>query len=189
MAKNDLKEYRIWKSMKSRCYSACHKKSSYQQKGIIVCDEWKNSFDKFYKEMGPILSNNHSLDRINNDGNYCKENCRWATAEIQTKNRGNFNLNYEYNGKTLCLKDWAKEFNIKYTTLYLRIYQEKLTFEEAINREKRANKIYSIQGHTGTIYQLCEIFGIKPRIVYDRVHYGWDIEKAIITPKKIIKKI
>ena len=189
MAKKDLKEYRIWKAMKSRCYSPCLKHLSYQQKGIIVCDEWKNSFDKFYEDMGPIPSNNHSLDRINNNGNYCKKNCRWSTAEMQTKNRGNFNLNYEYNGETLCLKDWAKKFKIKYTTLYLRIYQEKLTFEEAINREKRANKIYSIQGHTGTIYQLCEIFNTKPHMVYDRVCSGWDIEKAIVTPKRIIKKI
>lgn len=76
MAKKDLKEYRIWKAMKSRCYSQCLKHLSYQQKGIIVCDEWKNSFDKFYEDMGPIPSNNHSLDRINNNGNYCKENCR-----------------------------------------------------------------------------------------------------------------
>lgn len=189
MAKKDLKEYGIWKAMKSRCYSPCLKHLSYQQKGIIVCDEWKNSFDKFYEDMGPIPSNNHSLDRINNNGNYCKENCRWATAEIQTKNRGNFNLNHEYNGETLCLKDWAKKFKIKYTTLYLRIYKEKLTFEEAINREKRANKIYSIQGYTGTIYQLCEIFNTKPHMVYDRVFRGWDIEKAIVTPKRIIKKI
>lgn len=189
MAKKDLKEYRIWKGMKARCYSPCLKHLSYQQKGIIVCNEWKNSFDKFYEDMGPILSNDHSLDRINNNGNYCKENCRWATAEMQTKNRGDFNLNYEYNGKTLCLKDWAEEFKIKYTTLYLRIYQEGLTFEQAINREQRANKIYTIKEYTGTIYQLCEIFKIKPHTVYDRVHSGWDIERAITTPKRIIKKI
>ena len=50
MAKKDLKEYRIWKAMKSRCYAPCLKHLSYQQKGIIVCDEWKNSFDKFYED-------------------------------------------------------------------------------------------------------------------------------------------
>ena len=98
MAKKDLKEYRIWKAMKSRCYAPSLKHLSYQQKGIIVCDEWKNSFDKFYEDIGPIPSNNHSLDRINNNGNYCKENCRWADDHVQGYNRRISNLNTS--GKT-----------------------------------------------------------------------------------------
>ena len=93
MAKKDLKEYRIWKAMKSRCYAPCLKHLSYQQKGIIVCDEWKNSFDKFYEDMGPIPSNNHSLDRINNNGNYCKENCRWVTRSVSNFNRRKLDKN------------------------------------------------------------------------------------------------
>ena len=189
MAKNDLKEYRIWKGMKSRCYAPCLKNTTYQIKGIVVCDEWKNSFEKFYEDMGPIPSNNHSLDRIDNDGNYCKDNCRWTTADIQCKNRGSFNLNYTYNNKTMCLKDWAKYFKIKYSTLYLRIFQEGLTFEQAINREQRANKIYKIGDYSGTIYELCEIFHIKPCLVYDRVHRGWEVEQSILTPKLHTKKI
>ena len=89
MAKKDLKEYRIWKAMKARCYAPCLKHLSYQQKGIIVCDEWKNSFDKFYEDMGPIPSNKYSLDRINPDKDYTPSNCQWI---LKTENSRKGNL-------------------------------------------------------------------------------------------------
>ena len=127
MAKKDLKEYRIWKAMKSRCYAPCLKHLSYQQKGIIVCDEWKNSFDKFYEDMGPIPSNKHSLDRINNNGNYCKENCRWATAEQQANNKRN-NIRIKINDKILSVKELSTLTNLSKRCLYKRIGLNKTNF-------------------------------------------------------------
>jgi len=131
------KEYRAWKAMKARCYSPCNKKmGKYQAMNIQVCDRWLNSFENFMDDMGFSPSKDHSLDRIDPKKGYTPENCRWATWKTQSSNRGDFNLIYEHKGKSMILKDWAKKLNIKYTTLYQRIFRSKMSFEEAINYSK-----------------------------------------------------
>lgn len=81
-------EYNSWHNMKSRCNN---KKfvyyKNYGGRGIKVCQEWSNSFLAFYNDMGAKPSLKHSLDRIDNEGNYEKINCRWATASEQAQNR------------------------------------------------------------------------------------------------------
>ena len=131
------KEYRAWKAMKARCYSPCNKKmGKYQAMNIQVCDHWLNSFENFMDDMGFSPSKDHSLDRIDPEKDYTPENCRWATWKTQSSNRGDFNLIYEYKGESMILKDWAKKLNIKYTTLYQRIFRSKMSFKEAINYSK-----------------------------------------------------
>ena len=76
----------------------------------------------------------HTIDRINPRGDYCPENCRWATWDIQAKNRGSFNRIITYKGKTQCLKDWAKEYGIHYQTLVARVKNfPQLSFEEILH--------------------------------------------------------
>jgi hypothetical protein len=79
--------YRVWRAMHRRCidtkYHAYHR---YGGRGIKVCPEW-HDFGQFVVDMAPIPKGCW-LDRINNDGNYCKENCRWATPKVQANNRG-----------------------------------------------------------------------------------------------------
>lgn len=133
MRKANIKEYRIWKNMKSRCYAPCNKNMGrYQKIGVIVCDEWKNSYEQFAKDMGKIPSNEHTIERIDTEGNYEPSNCKWIHKTEQSKNRGAFNRRYSYNGVVKNLKDWARHFGIKYTTLYMRIRRGS-SFEESIN--------------------------------------------------------
>jgi len=80
--------YVTWESMKCRCYNPNYVRfKNYGGRGITVCEEWKNNFEKFYEDMGDPPTLQHTLDRKNNDGGYSKENCKWSTKKEQANNR------------------------------------------------------------------------------------------------------
>lgn len=104
--------YRAWDSMKRRCKNPTTKfYENYGGRGITFCDEWQN-FEPF---RDWALSNGYrkglTLDRIDNDGNYCPQNCRWVDMYTQSRNKRN-NKWLSLNGKTMILSDWAKELNV-----------------------------------------------------------------------------
>lgn len=113
--------YRIFHNMKTRCYN----KNYYQYKdwggrGIVICDEWLNDFMSFYDwSMEHGYQDNLTIDRINVDGNYEPNNCRWVDMKTQNRNKHN-NACITYNGKTQTIMDWAKELNLKHNTIYQR---------------------------------------------------------------------
>lgn len=113
------KTYTIWMGMLQRCFNS---KSRYYycygKRGITVCKRWKK-FENFLKDMGetPIYL---QLDRIKNDKNYCKSNCRWVTRKEQQRNKRTNHL-ISYNNKQQCLSAWAEETGICAGTLLKRI--------------------------------------------------------------------
>lgn len=113
-------EYGIWAGMLRRCYTIKNPKyDSYGGRGIIVCDRWRGSFSNFYSDMGPRPSPEHSIDRIDNDGNYDPSNCKWSTQKEQMNNRRN-TVRMTVDGDTLTVAEWASLSGIRYETLMSR---------------------------------------------------------------------
>ena len=114
------REYGTWMNMRFRCSNKNHPRfKSYGGRGISFDPRWE-SFESFLDDMGPCPSKKHSLDRVDNNGNYCKENCRWATPTEQARNKGNTRL-VTHNGETKCLSEWAEGANITPSHLSSRI--------------------------------------------------------------------
>lgn len=114
--------YRIYYSMKNRCYKHKDKRyENYGKRGIIVCDEWKNSFEAFYEwAMRSGYNENLTIERIDVNGDYCPDNCTWITKERQSLNKTNSYL-ITYNGETKCLSEWARQFGISRGAILNRI--------------------------------------------------------------------
>lgn len=114
-------EYSAWGSMKTRCYNQAQRAyKDYGARGISVCDRWRFSFENFLEDMGLKPSPKHSIDRINNNGNYEPGNCRWVTIEVQADNKRTTRF-IEIGGVRKTVAQWSRETGIGNTTLYYRL--------------------------------------------------------------------
>lgn len=129
--------YNVWRSMKKRCYLKTHKAyKDYGCRGIKVCEEWKNDFMSFYNwAIKNGYQENLTLDRIDVNGDYESNNCRWVNWKTQQNNRRD-NIHIQYNGENKTIYEWANMFNIKYYTLWWRI-KNGWSIEDALTRKVR----------------------------------------------------
>lgn len=112
-------EYRTWDSMRARCLNPKHRAFfNYGGRGITICPEW-DSFEQFFADMGP-RPEGMTLDRRKNHEGYSKSNCRWATRKEQHQNT-RVNVNLEFEGKTQCVSEWARQLNTSDACLFQRI--------------------------------------------------------------------
>lgn len=117
----NTKLYNVWRSMKQRCAlitSASYK--YYGKKGVFVCKEWQqfSNFQKWAQQNG--YAEGLSIDRIDVNGNYCQENCRWATKSAQANNTSR-NRMLSFRGEQKTMSQWADAFGISYGTMNHRI--------------------------------------------------------------------
>ena len=133
--------HRIWHSMYCRCYySSTNQYKNYGGKGIKVCDEWQHieGFINFYnRAINNGYSDELTLDRIDNEKDYCPENCKWSTLKEQSNHRTN-NVFYTYKGKTKTSKQWCDEYGISQTTLNDRL-KRGWTLEQALTISTSGN--------------------------------------------------
>ena len=121
--------------MKNRCFKVgAHNYPKYGGRGITVCERWKNNFEAFLEDMGERPAGT-TLDRINNDGNYEPGNCRWATAKVQSNNKGNCRR-VEFNGESLTIGDWARKLG--HTKQAMRWRIENWPLERALTMKEAA---------------------------------------------------
>lgn len=138
--KEHWSEYQIWKGIRKRCFNPkCKNYEIYGGKGVTMSDEWKGSFEKFYVDMGNRPTPNHSIDRIDPNGNYRKENCRWATPIEQSRNKSN-NVLITYNGESKTLGEWSEVTGITPSALRNRIYRSNWTLERAFTLPSGVDK-------------------------------------------------
>lgn len=124
------KIYNVWAGMKQRCNNPqSHAYSRYGGRGIKVCEAWLK-FENFFADMGECPENK-SLGRIDNDGDYSPENCRWETAKQQIRNRSNTRL-YAYQNRMATLGELADEKGMPVKQLRYRIEVEGMTIDEAM---------------------------------------------------------
>ena len=129
---SDSRVYAVWLQMKARCTLPNHKQyRDYGARGITVCPRWLESFENFMEDMG-LPKKGQSLDRIDNDGPYTKDNCRWADRTTQNRNKRN-NRYFEFEGRSMLLSEWSEELGINLKTLASRIYLYKWSVEDAFS--------------------------------------------------------
>lgn len=149
---SDNRLYPIWKSIKDRCYRKNNNHyKDYGARGIILCDEWQN-FENFYNWA---MRNGYditapkgecTIDRIDPNGNYEPNNCRWVSSTVQQRNKRN-NHYLTYNGETRPVTEWAEILGINKGTLESRIVRYGWSVEKALETPvKKINKIIITKG-------------------------------------------
>lgn len=133
--------HKIWHSMYCRCYyPSTNQYKNYGGKGIKVCEEWKhiNGFLNFYNwAINNGYQENLTLDRIDNNGNYEPNNCRWSTPKFQSNHKTN-NIYYTLNGVTKTSKEWCDIYNINQTTFKDRL-KRGWSLEQALTISTKGN--------------------------------------------------
>lgn len=115
--------YFAWKDMRRRCQKQSDPQwKDYGERGITVCERWRNDYDAFVEDMGE-RPDGMSLDRKDNSGDYTPENCRWATRTEQNRNARS-NRYLEFQGRRMLLTDWAGELGIAVPTLHERLTKD-----------------------------------------------------------------
>ena len=173
--------YRRWAGFLQRCTNPSNPAfHNYGGRGITVCERWE-SFENFYADMGDPPPGK-TLDRIDNDGPYSPENCRWASRKRQQRNRRDLSL-ITFNDKTQCMAEWAEELGMKRDTLRQR-FRNGWSIEKAMTTPVDKSKSFktrtvTINGVSKTVQEWSDHSGIKTGTLYHRMRKGWPTEHLL----------
>lgn len=164
--------YSRWKAMKNRCYNPNHiYYKNYGARGITVCDEWKNSYENFYKwACSSGYKKGLTIDRIDNDKGYSPENCRWATRKEQGRNQRT-NRKITINGITKLMCEWAEESGISEKNILKRI-RRGWNSSNLLNPLKNSNHFYTYNGEKHTLAEWSRIKNIPYSTLSERIKKG-----------------
>jgi hypothetical protein len=183
---NKTRLYRIWVGITFRCKNKNDRR--YGGRGISVCNEWLNyeCFKEWANSNG--YHKDLSIDRINNDGNYEPDNCRWATRTKQSNNRST-NNRIIFNDENLTIAEWAKKIGISHSTLRDRLeygwsIERALTTEKVIKRDQvNIRRMIVLNGVSRSIKEWADFQGFSKQVIEKRLRLGWSEYDAVMTPK------
>lgn len=176
-------EYKAWCHLVSRCTNsddpAWHR---YGGRGITVCDRWRGSFEAFLEDMGPKPSPDLTIERVDNDKGYYKENCVWATRRQQADNTRKA-VHHELDGETHNQSEWGRVNGIKQCTISLRL-KRGWSKEEALTRPAKYERtpLIEFNGESHTLFEWSQISGVDYRALHSRFKRGWDVARMLYTP-------
>lgn len=125
-------EYNNWVAMKSRCTNPNNQDYAlYGGRGIQVCERWLHSFENFLADMGHRPRPRSTVERIDLNGHYCPENCRWASQREQTRNKSN-NHRIEFRGESLTIAEWSERLGLPQRMIQDRIVRYGWSVEDAL---------------------------------------------------------
>lgn len=172
--------------MKNRCDNSSFKHyDRYGGRGITYDPAW-DDFSVFLKDMGKKPTPEHQLERVDNNKNYSRENCIWATRKEQTRNRGGERATrlYTYDGKTMCIKDWAEYVGISNTSMQKRL-NNGWPLEKAFSKEKHDKPdLYTFDGNTMSLLEWSKYLGVKKKTLYSRIKKNLPPEKIFSSEKR-----
>lgn len=185
-----LKEYAVWAAMIRRCTNKKDANySHYGGRGISVSERWvgDNGFANFISDMGLRPTNGHTLERVNNDGNYEPANCKWATRKEQCRNFRH-NRMLTFNGEEKCISEWAEIHGMTHDTLSRRL-KKGMSIKEALNTPIKKNKKYiDVDGVQMTISAAEKHLGFGSGTIGFRLKSGMSEYDAVHQPKNFKKK-
>lgn len=178
--------HKIWASMMQRCnnpnntYYYC-----YGGRGIAVCERW-HKFENFLEDMGE-RPEGLTLERIDNNDGYYKDNCRWASPKEQARNRIN-SVDITYDGRTQCIAAWEEELGFKHGTLWMRVNKYGWSVDRAIETPvgNFSREPITVFGKTQSLTQHAKDHELGLTTVQARIASGMSIEDALTTPRKIV---
>lgn len=172
--------YGTWQGMKTRCYNPNSiNYKDYGGRGITICDEWKNSFKQFVTDMGLKPSSLHTLDRIDNDLNYNKDNCRWATPTEQANNTSRtLRIASPTTGELLTTLEISKLYNIPQSRVSERYRNGTPVEQGIINR----TIYFKYEGKDYNLKELSGFFDVDIDVIRSRIVNGWTVKEAVETP-------
>lgn len=177
--------YRVWSAMRDRCNNPkCKDYKYYGAKGVRISPEWnefldfkKWAFENGYNENAKC--GECTIDRINCDGDYEPNNCRWVDRSVQANNTSS-NRNLTYNGETHNVEQWSVLTNIPPKTIRARL-DKGWSVERALTNSTTDHRIaYFINGEKRYLKDLAKEYDINYHTLYNRLfNYGWSIERAL----------